>query len=112
VCVCVQVAPCKCKFFNPGNDFTILHCIHLHVPVKGKGCLRSCGMLPISWIRYCVGACVQGIKTQVFAHPKGAGIAVCSPPSNHASETRTCVHVSLKLKIENFMFCLFETPAF
>jgi hypothetical protein len=62
--------------------------MHVRREGKGKGCLRSCGMLFISSIHYCVGACVQGIKPPTFAYPKAphaqeAGIAVCSPPSNH-----------------------------
>jgi hypothetical protein len=74
-------------------------------PCEGKGCLRmrplekrcwsdvvrSCGMLFISLIHYCVGACVQGIKPPTFSypketHPQEAGIAVCSPPSNHVKD--------------------------
>jgi hypothetical protein len=56
------------------------------VTLYGKGCLRSCGMLFLSSICYCVGEFVKGTKTQTFAHPKEpqaqeAGIAVCSPPS-------------------------------
>jgi hypothetical protein len=47
-------------------------------------------MLFISSIHYSVGACVQGIKPPTFAYPKEpqaqeAGIAVCSPPSNHVT---------------------------
>jgi hypothetical protein len=47
-------------------------------------CNHSRGMLFISSIHYCVGACVQGIKPPTFACPKEphaqeSGIAVCSP---------------------------------
>jgi hypothetical protein len=63
----------------------------LHPPPcegKDKGCLHICGMLFLSLIRYCVGECAKGTRTHTFAHPKEphaqeAGIAVCSPPSNH-----------------------------
>jgi hypothetical protein len=48
------------------------------------------GMLFLSSIQYCVGACDQGIKTHTFAHPmephvQEAGIAVSSPPSKYVS---------------------------
>jgi hypothetical protein len=66
----------------------ILNCIHLHVRVRARAVYVVVGMLFISPIHYCVGACVQGIKPPTFAHPnephaQEAGIAVCSPPSNH-----------------------------
>jgi hypothetical protein len=33
---------------------------HLYVWVRAKGCLRSCGMLFLSSIHYCVGECAKG----------------------------------------------------
>jgi hypothetical protein len=58
------------------------------VRVRARAVYVVVGMLFISSIHYCVGACVQGIKPPTFAYPKEphaqeAGIAVCSPPSNH-----------------------------
>jgi hypothetical protein len=42
----------------------------------------------VSLIRYCVGECGKGTKSQTFAHSKEphtqeAGIAACSPPSKY-----------------------------
>jgi len=60
------------------------------VRVRARAVYVVVGMLFISSIHYCVGACVQGIKPPTFAYPKEphgqeAGIAVCSPPSNHVN---------------------------
>jgi hypothetical protein len=62
--------------------------IHLHVRVRARAVYVVVECYFLSPIRYCVGECAKGTKPQIFAHPKEphvqeAGIAVCSPPSNH-----------------------------
>jgi hypothetical protein len=53
-----------------------------------------------------VGACVQGIKPPTFAHPKEphaqeAGIAVCSPPSNHVMFQDMMVVIVTTIYVDN-----------
>ena len=67
-------------------------CIYLRVRGKGKGCLRSSGMLFLSAIHFCVVECAQGTKTQTFTqtkepHAQEDGIAPCSPPSKYVRST-------------------------